>query len=399
MSSKYYITLLLSIFISCHSANNNTVEQRPYFMDQEPPGDIPKVFGEGIVSVKGRFDMGFSISPNGSSIAFGSAHESDPSETCIYIMNYSKGKWTLPNKSFLQDNNNTYFPMFGPHGNQLYFAKYAAGSDTDLWVAEYLEGKAVDPKPLDSAFNSNAREAGHGQSKKGNIYFTSNRDDKNACCGDIYSSKFESDRYTQPEKVEELNSMYDEESLFLSPNEDYIIVQAWKSEYEAKHDLFISYRNKEGSWSLPERLDININSKEIEQRPFVSSDNQFLFFSRTTITKEHEQDIYESDIYWVSTSSVFKPYVYNGEIKHSVKYMKPFEIVLPSDLFQDVNDSELSYHITLTNHSELPEWIKFEPSDLRLTGTWKSKTPMIINVSAIDGSENTGVFSFMLEAK
>ncbi len=187
--------------------------------------------------------------------------------------------------------------------------------------------------------------------------------------------------------------------MFLSPDERYIIIQAWKSEFESKHDLYISYRAKEGSWTVPKRLPPRINSKEIEQRPFVSADNKFLFFSRTSVTHENEGDIYESDVYWVSTKSVFCPFVYNSRIEASVKYTEEFELDLPNDIFKDVDDKKLVFQIALEDDSEIPEWIEFDPDQLVLSGKWNSKEALTLKLTATDISGNTGEFKFELKEK
>lgn len=390
--------ILLLFFLSCNSKKEYE-DQRFKYLGQETPDTIPQIFGEGIVSVKGRFDMGFTISPDDKSMAFGVAHESNPEETCIYLMNYVDGKWDSPDKSFLPNNSNTFFPMFDPTGKELYFAKATNNSETDLWVGHYSNHKVIEPRPLDSVINSKSREAGHGKSKSGSMYFTSNRDDQNQCCGDIYYAQPKSGGHSSIQKLNELNSSSDEESLFLSPNEDYIIIQAWKNEFESKHDLYISYRTKNGSWTIPKRLNTNINGKEIEQRPFVSPDNRFLFFSRMIISQENGQDVYDSDIYWVSTISVFKPYPYNTEIEARVSHNEKFEINLPHDLFKDIDDYALSYQVAMENDSELPEWIKFDSNNLSLSGVWKSKVSLAFKITATDSSGNSGALKIKLGEK
>ncbi len=65
-------------------------------------------------------------------------------------MNYIDGTWTTPDKSFLPDNINTFYPMFSPSGSEIYFAKSIGEANTNLWVAEFSENKASEPHPLDS---------------------------------------------------------------------------------------------------------------------------------------------------------------------------------------------------------------------------------------------------------
>ena len=398
MNPYFYISFLLILVFSC-STKTHTEAPNITYLEQETPDSIPQVFGKDIMSVQGRLDMGFTISPDGKSIAFGVVDELNPEETCIYLMNYINGKWTSPDKSFLPDNINTFFPMFSPSGSELYFVKLTGESSTDLWGAKYLEDKAIEPRPLDSIFNSISREAGHSKSKDGVFYFTSNRDDQYQCCGDVYYAQLESGKYSQVRKSDVLSSNGDEESLFLSPDGDYIIIQSWKMESTSKHDLYISYRTKEGSWTTPDRLNVLINSEEIEQRPFVSPDNKFLFFSRTSVMKKDGQEVFDSDIYWVSTKSVFCPYIYNTRIEASIRYNEEFELNLPKDIFKDVDDEQLSFQLTLENNSEIPEWMEFDNSRLILSGIWNTKEALMFKLTATDISGNSGKFIFEIESK
>jgi len=392
---KLLIIILLSM-ISC--------TRKPYlainYFNQKEPGTLPEIFAPGIISEKGRFEMGLTISPSGKSIAFGVAYEKNIEENCIYLSNFSKGKWSSPNKAVIPNNINTFFPMFGPDGSELFFAKSINNFETDIWVGKYTNNKAVRLQPLDSTFASVAREAGHGKSVKGSIYFTSNRDDKHQCCGDIFRSEIDGrENYSSPAKVKELNTDADEESLFLSLNEDYIIIQAWKDEFQSKHDLYLSYRSKSGKWTLPQRLDTLINTRAIEQIPFVPPDSKYLFFSRTTVSHENKQEAYESDIYWVSNKSIFKPYAYNVPSRIEVTYDKPFSIQFPRDIFRDVDNIKLSYKVTLADSSELPEWINFNSRTLVLTGEWKDKELNSIYISATDENENESIIEIPVVEK
>ncbi|HEY0053798.1 MAG TPA: putative Ig domain-containing protein [Pedobacter sp.] len=379
---------LLILMLSMVSCTRKPFIAIDYF-NQKQPDSLPRIFAPGIISEKGRFEMGITISPNGKSIAFGVAHEEKVEENCIYLLSSSNGKWSKADKRIIPDNINTSFPMFGPDGKELFFAKKINDSENDLWVSTYTNNKAVRPRPLDSPIVSVSREAGHGKSIDGSIYFTSNRDVKHECCGDIFrSQKDRKGNYSSVEKVEELSTDADEESLFFSRLGDYIIIQAWKEEFQSKHDLYISYRRKSGKWTLPKRLDTLINTKAIEQRPFVSPDSKYLFFSRTTVSHEDKQEAYESDIYWVSTKSIFKPFAYNIPSEIEIPKNKPFEVQLPRDLFKDIDNVELSYKVTLADNSDLPKWINFDSHNLVLNGEWKDKEMSSITISATDENGN-----------
>ncbi len=387
---KNYLLICSILLASCTVRND--VDNSNSAFGYDTPGNIPQVFGADIVSVAGRFELGLTISSDGSSIAFGVAEPDKPEQTCIYLMYSAEGKWTSPDKSFLPGNMNTYFPMFGPHGDRLFFARSTAESDTEIWVADYRDQKALAPIPLAPGINSPYREAGHGNAKDSSFYFTSNRDQQNPCCGDIYAGRLQTEGEASVRKVSELSSAADEESLFLSPDGDYIIIQAWKDEFKTKHDLYVSYRKKDRSWSLPQRLNEQINSPEIEQRPFVSPDNDYLFFSRMSVSRENAEPSYESDIYWVSTESVFGPYPYDTQVATSIREGEPFEVNFSSELFKDVDDDIMTYMASLEDGSPLPHWIVFDSEALSLSGTWKSGTSLRVQITATDTSGNAGVF-------
>lgn len=359
------------------------------FLNKEEPGIIPVIFAPDMVSVKGRFELGLTISPDGKSIAFGTADEKSPENNAIYLMNFSDEKWTNPDKNVIPDNVNTYFPMFGLDGNELYFAKSVNNAEPDIWVANYKENEIRNPQQI-NAISSPAREAGHGKLINGSIYFTSNRDINNPCCGDIYYAKMDRNKnYTSVHKINELSSDGDEESFYVSPREDFMIIQTWKRDSRTKHDLYLSYRNKFGKWSVPERLDSTINTKEIEQRPFVSPDKKYLFFSRTSTIL----NAIESDIYWVSTKSVFKPYLYNVPPKIEVADQSSINVKFSKDLFKDVNNPDLLYDVTSKDGSKLPDWLNFDAETLTLSGTWMDKEVDSILISATDINSNKSMLA------
>lgn len=362
--------------------DNNTLD----YMDQIPPGDTPRIFAPGIVSVSGRFDMGFTMSADGSVIAFGIAHESDPSQTNIQFLIRKNGIWTGPNNKLLPDNINTSLPMFGPKGREFYYTRAVDGGENDLWMGIYNSGKIINNRQLNEAVNSDKREAGHGKTLDGTLYFTSNRDDTRQCCGDIYRTSA-IDSYNKPERVYALNSEADEDGLYLSPNEDYIIIQAWKNEFQTKHDLYISYRTSQGSWTTPERLSDVINGPEIEQRPFVSPDNRYLFFSRISIEQHGSKTDYESDIYWVNTEEMFKPYLFNPVNTFRVN-KEEFRTQLPIDLFKDVDDPMLKYSATLADGTPLPESIDFDTDQLIVSGSLSQKSSLTLAIQAQDSYGN-----------
>lgn len=379
-------SILICLFLTVVSCGDKHSGNHINYLDQARPEETPLVFAPNIISKQGRFEMGFTMSSDGNRMAFGVFDGNSASNTGIYFLERTNEKWSVPNNMFLPENTNTFFPMFGLEKDEFYFAKSINGGETDIFKATFIDGKIKSTEALDSVINSDMREAGHGMAESGVLYFTSNRGMQN---GEIYRSyPDEKGNYSSVQKVSELSSDVDEESLFLSPNEDYIILQVWKEEFKSKHDLYISYRTKSGIWTVPERLNNKINGTEIEHRPFVSRDNNYLFFSRISVVKKNGADSYESDIYWVDTQSIFKPYVYNSDVKIKMVYNEEFQIKIPTDLFKDIDDSRLSYSATMEDGSNLPKWIKLDGDILAITGRCNSTDSFVIILKATDSYGN-----------
>ncbi len=183
---------------------------------------------------------------------------------------------------------------------------------------------------LQDPVNSTSREANACMTSDGTIYFSSNRncEGKGNCnTADLFYSKRNGNAYQSVDIISEFVSSNDEESVFISPKEDYIIFCRYTDKKSAV-DLYISYRDFYNHWVEPQLVDETINSKDWDRRPFVSVDNKFLFFTRLQIG---EQEINESDIYWINTSKLFKPFVYNAFSDTEVRIGERFEITIPKD--------------------------------------------------------------------
>ncbi len=399
MRNKSVIRTLIFLIVmsiwtaSCTSSLKDT--ESPAYLNWPYPEGAPEFFAPDVVSIEGRFEMGFTMSPDGRTIAFGVSDEKDTSMNQIYFMQREEDGWSQPNTEVLHDNTNTFFPMFAPNGD-FYYARAVPGADTDIWKGKLQNGKITSSQPLAEAVNTEYREAGHGLSKDGLFLFTSNRDQAQPWGGDIYQWL----ENGSVEKVEVLSSDWDEESLFLSPEGDYILFQSWKPEHKSKHDLYISYKTKDGSWSNPMRLPDAINSKEIEQRPFVSPDKEFFFFSRMSVTQVGNETLVDSDIYWVRTNQVFSPFVYNPVSSIEVKADDDFVAFIPGDLFRNGSGKGAPViRATLVDDSPLPDGFKFDLKKMWLKGNLNGEKSMTIKLTASNGKGLTASHQLTLVAK
>jgi len=118
-----------------------------------------------------------------------------------------------------------------------------------------------------------------------------------------------------------VNTEHQEFHPFISPDEDYLIFDANRPEGFGGNDLYISFKQPDGSWSKAVNLGETINSESSDMRAFVSPDGRYLFFSSMRANPQQKLDddhpTYEAfskiiygpgngsqDIYWVSAAII-----------------------------------------------------------------------------------------------
>lgn len=368
------------MLISCKSST----ESNDYF-GQPYPDSIPIIFAPDIVSMKGRLEHGISFTPDTREVAFGILNKDDFSGEIFYSRRVNE-QWTEPTVFEPLKNECAYLPYFSPNGKSLLYTQSKPDTDnvyTDIWMIEKINDDWVSPKMLKAPLSSTSREANACMTYDGTIYFSSNRncDGKENChTADLFYSKLVGNEYQSVNVISEFISSNDEESVFISPKEEYIIFCRYTDD-ETGVDLYISYRDSDNNWMEPQIIDSTINSKDWDRRPFVSIDNKFLFFTRLQIG---EKGLTESDIFWVNTSKLFKPFVYHSLSNTTVHVGEKFEITVPKDYFKDIDDKQLTYSV---NKNQF-DWLNFDSEQMKLSGLPPVEGDFELTFTAIDKSSN-----------
>lgn len=371
--------ILILLLISCKSSTKST-----NYLGQTYPDSIPVIFAPGIVSIKDRLEHGISFTPDIQELAFGILNKDDFSGEIFYSKRINE-KWTEPMVFEPLKNESAYLPYFSPNGKTLLYAQSKPNTDnayTDIWMIEKISDDWISPKII-RALSSTSREANASMTYDGTLYFSSNRncEGKEDCyAADLFYSKLMDNEYQSVNIIPEFISLNDEESVFISPKEDYIIFCRY-TDNETGVDLYMSYRDINNNWIEPQIVDSTINSKDWDRRPFVSIDNKFLFFTRLQIG---EKGLTESDIYWVNTSKLFKPFIYNSLPDLTVQVGEKFEISVPKDYFKDIDDKQLTYRV---NQNQF-EWLNFDREQMKLSGLPPMEGDFELTFTAIDKSSN-----------
>ena len=380
MIKRFLPLILVLVLVSCSPSTEST----DYF-GQPYPDSIPVIFAPDIVSVKDRLEHGLSFSPDSRELAFGILNKDDFSGK-IYYSKRIDNIWTEPVVFESLKDECVYLPYFSPDGESLLFAKSQPDMNnayTDIWKIDRLNNDWGAPELLPTPLSSVNREANACMTNDGTIYFSSNRncDGKENCyTADLFYSRLIDGEYQSVKEVSEFVSVNDEESVFISPNEDYIIFCRY-TDNKTQMDLYISYRDINSNWIEPERVDSTINSVFWDRRPFISNDNKFLFFTRLQIGKN---GLTESDIYWVNTTKLFKPFVYNSVSDITLKVGENFEMTIPTDYYRDIDDNRLY----LSTNKDKIRWIEFNSEKMRLSGTPANEGEFELIFTATDEHNN-----------
>lgn len=362
-----------------------------YSLDEEkPPDDIPVIFGKGILSKDSLSILGLSFSPDGDELVFSIRTEG------VYYMKKESGIWSKPELMDFSKKTLTHimYPKFSPYGTFISFVdgnapKFGSG---DIFKINRLTDNTWSDSiiKLLQPVNSDKRDAGHCFTRNGTLYFTSGRTD-NTWSNNILKATPKAENDYEIEVLSNLSIFCietDEECLYVSPYEEYLITDSWRKKSKHKHDLFISFKTDYNGWSELKPLNHKINTDKFENIPFVSSDNKYLFFCRSL------NNI--SNFYWVSTKEVFTPYL-NLQIPDFFERVEN-EILLtfPGNVFKDFNGKIIEYELQVEGYNEFPKFLNFDKTNMTIKG--KPLKPEILNcfLTAKDNDGNISKADFKI---
>lgn len=84
---------------------------------------------------------------------------------------------------------------------------------------------------------------------------------------------------------------------FIAPDESYLIWDSERKDGFGETDLYISFKQKDGSWGKAINMGPNINSADNDFFASVTADAKYILFNRTIAGDN-------IDIYWVSADII-----------------------------------------------------------------------------------------------
>lgn len=148
----------------------------------------------------------------------------------------------------------------------------------NIYVVEKSDNNWKIATKMDKSLNSRYDDMGLSFDDEGKSLLVHNSSINN---GDIFISDFNEGQWTKPVSLgENINTeKYIETSACLSPDGNSLYFTSNRSGGMGGMDIYVSYRNEDGSWGKAQNIGRDINTGGNEEAPFISADGNILFFS------------------------------------------------------------------------------------------------------------------------
>jgi len=169
--------------------------------------------------------------------------------------------------------NNPMFAVDDP--NRVYFISQRPGGHIFTTTRPSPMGGWAAPTAVDIAFPDSTRPGWQFcVNRDGDVYFEGWIHDQ----GDLYVSRLVDGVYTQPVRLSDrINTGYNDFSPYVEPDERYLIFVSNRPGF-GFHDLYISFKLTDGTWSQALTLGDGINGDFEDVAPVVTQDGNYFFF-------------------------------------------------------------------------------------------------------------------------
>lgn len=274
-------------------------ETKIKYFDQAPAGTTWSVFAPGIISLPGRVEFGSIYSKDGKEFYY-AIEIAGKAE--ILFQTLEKSKWSAPKQLLAHHEYSYNDPFLTPDEKRLFFISnqsmdgVGAKKDYDIWFIERQGNNWSKPVNAGKAINTAKNEYYMSFTKTGAIYFSSNVNSAEGVDDyDIYTCRYENGQFKPAQRLGPgVNTSGYEADVYVDPNETYLIYCSNRPGTFGRGDLFISYKNADGTWSQSKNLGKEVNADKTEYCPFVTPDGKFLLFTA------------HGDIRWVDAAIIEK---------------------------------------------------------------------------------------------
>ena len=280
------VKLLPILVVLALTSGSRAVGERPFprlqgpYLGQKPPGMIPQPFAPGIITT--NEDKGSSgFARNGTVFLY----QKFKGLCRTFITRLVNGVWSAPELIPFWETmaHNGDFAFSSDDRTMLYQVKTELEGRlvSDIWKVELKASGWGDRAPLPSPVNTpDDDESFASDTAGGSVYFFSNRRGGQGRF-DLYMCPSQDGRYGDAVNLGSLNSEFNEWDPFVAPDESYLIFCSTRPEGFGRDDLYITFKSKDGGWGPPVNMGQEVNSPGSENRPYVTRDGKYFFFTST----------------------------------------------------------------------------------------------------------------------
>ncbi|HEY5747248.1 MAG TPA: hypothetical protein VIU12_14300 [Chryseolinea sp.] len=256
----------------------------------------PKVFAPEVVSLKADYEFGSVFSNSGNEFYY--AVNVGPIAEIRSIVR-TGDTWSKPKTVITSDKYSHNDPFLSPDDKKLYFISdrpmdgQGDKKDYDIWYIEKTGNGWSAPKNAGPSINSDQNEYYVSLTKSGTMYYSSNGKGGGNSNHDIFSAKATKAGFQEAVlQSDRINTPSYEADVFVAPDESYLIFCAERPDGYGSGDLYVSFKNTDGTWTKAKNMGDVLNTKGNELCPFVTRDGKYFFYTSN------------KDIYWVDAKVI-----------------------------------------------------------------------------------------------
>ncbi|GAA4278690.1 TolB-like translocation protein [Aquimarina mytili] len=289
MKKTSFVALLFClIFNACstkkqHSKYNTSVPKEDLYLGQKPPGLTPEPFAPGLVTTN-NWEVNGTFTPNRKEFYF-IRDQGANADMEFVVYEYKNKSWQerVISKRVGQ-------PFISPDGKTMHLGR--------RYKERTITGDWSEIKKMDTVFQE-IQIMRLTASSKGTYVF----DEVGMPDGDgviRYSQLIDGKREEPRPFGTAINTGKMNAHPFIAPDESYLI---WDGERESGYgdsDIYISFKQQNGSWGEAINMGEKINTKAWEAAATVTPDGKYLFFNRNMGSDNYEN----VDIFWVDAQVI-----------------------------------------------------------------------------------------------
>ncbi len=276
-------------------SENNLTGFTGEYLGLQPPGTQPFRFAESLLMANSSWWWHGPpvFSPDGTELFFSKYINTETGSIIMQYMKIENGRWTIPESPPFADEDGCNNPVFAENGNRLYFISQSRGG---LVYVNRTENGWSQPVSVNLPVPS-SHSLGWQFSIIGDKTIYAELWSDNG--PDLYKFSYVDNSYSEPENLGDvINTEHSEFAPFVASDESYLIFTSNRPGGYGRHDLYISFRNNDGSWTEPKNMGSEINAASEDAGPMISNDGRYFFF-----TSQKGGDLGYNP-YWISSQII-----------------------------------------------------------------------------------------------